>query len=186
MKDCISVRPKKIVYATSKQRSQPGSRAILVGKTASGRAALAYVDVKDIGIMGPQLAQFNPKAKLGFMPMKSGGTEGFAASHGIYLLAHQLDVHAIDAYDAEMGNKYFTSLDNIFSKIPTNPKWARVPLPVQKGLGSEPNDTRNKYFAAFINGQRDIDTDLDEIIAEYRKAGYDKTEVYVHENYSPQ
>ena len=84
MKDCISVRPKKIVYATSKQRSQPGSRAILVGKTASGRAALAYVDVKDIGIMGPQLAQFNPKAKLGFLPVDLKGSRGFIRRTGLF------------------------------------------------------------------------------------------------------
>jgi ABC-type glycerol-3-phosphate transport system substrate-binding protein len=56
---------------------------------------------------------------------------------------------------------------------------------VQKEIGSKPEDLRAKWEIAFILGQKDVDKDWDQFLAEYRAAGLDKLEAAYNQLYKP-
>jgi hypothetical protein len=113
------------------------------------------------------------------------GLEGYQTMHRLRAPISLTQVYNPDYYvNKNLVNNFFGVLNTLDDKVAMDALLGKT-LDTVTEVGSLPGDIASEWFADFVMGNKDLDTDWDEYVAAYYASGYDRIEAEANEKYKP-
>lgn len=111
--------------------------------------------------------------------------EGYETMHRLRAPITLKQIYNPDYYNnKDLVSDFFGVLNTLEDKVGVDALMGkRLDTPTE--VGSLPNDIANTWIANFIMGEKSLDTDWDQYVAEYYASGYDRIEQEANEKYKP-
>lgn len=111
--------------------------------------------------------------------------EGYETIHRLRAPITLKQVYNPEFYvNKNLVNDFFGVLNTLEDQVAIDKLMGKT-LDTPTEVGSLPNDLANTWIANFIMGEKSLDTDWDQYVAEYYASGYDRIEQEANEKYKP-